>query len=107
MTKGRVSTASDSKRAGALDQKRAGLPIYRLTGLAESWREIEPHEIFRENAIRLLRAHPLRAADALQLGAAFAAAERRPQSLQVMTLDERLADAARKEGFALVEVAEG
>ena len=49
--------------------------------------------------------HPLRAADALQLAAAFIAAERRPVSLQVVTLDERLDDAMRKEGFALIDIA--
>ena len=54
---------------------------------------------------RFLRVHSLRAADALQLAAAFVAAERRPASLQVVTLDERLADAMRKEGFALVDIA--
>jgi predicted nucleic acid-binding protein len=53
--------------------------------------------------VRFLRVHRLRAADALQLAAAFTAAERRPVSLRVVTLDERLADAARKEGFALVD----
>jgi hypothetical protein len=31
-------------------------------------------------------------------------AERRPSSLEVITLDERLAAAARKEGFVLIEV---
>ncbi len=93
------------ERAGALDQKRAGFAFSRLTELADGWHEVEPNEIVRENAIRFLRVHPLRAADALQLGAAFAAAERRPSSLQVITLDERLADAARKEGFVLVNVA--
>jgi len=39
------------------------------------------------------------------LAAAFIAAERRPTSLEVVTLDERLAEAARKEGFALVDLA--
>jgi hypothetical protein len=48
--------------------------------------------------------HPLRAVDALQLAAAFIAAERRPSSLEVVTLDDRLAGAARKEGFVLIEV---
>jgi predicted nucleic acid-binding protein len=48
--------------------------------------------------------HPLRTADALQLAAAFVAAEQRPSSLEVVTLDDRLAAAARKEGFQLVEV---
>jgi predicted nucleic acid-binding protein len=46
----------------------------------------------------------LRAADALQLAAAFLAAERRPSTLEMVTLDERLADAARKEGFELIDV---
>jgi prevent-host-death family protein len=51
--------------------------------------------------------HPPRAAGALQLAAAFIAAERRSPSLEVVRLDERLADAARKEGFALVGLATG
>jgi hypothetical protein len=57
----------------------------------------------REAAVRFLRVHPLRSADALQLAAAFIAAERRPSSLQVVTLDDRLTAAARKEGFVLIE----
>jgi predicted nucleic acid-binding protein len=44
----------------------------------------------------------LRAADALQLAAAFVASERRPPTLELVTLDERLAAAARKEGFVVV-----
>jgi hypothetical protein len=35
------------------------------------------------------------------------AAERRPASLQLVTFDDRLADAARREGFALVDVTPG
>jgi hypothetical protein len=93
------------ERAAALDIRATSLAFDRLKRLAAGWHEIEPSEIVRENAIRFLRVHPLRAADALQLAAAFMAAERRPASLQIVTLDERLADAARKEGFALVDVA--
>jgi predicted nucleic acid-binding protein len=93
------------ERAGALDVKAASLAFERLKQLAAGWHEIEPSEIVRENAVRFLRVHPLRAADALQLAAAFMASERRPASLQIVTLDERLADAARREGFALVDVA--
>jgi hypothetical protein len=48
--------------------------------------------------------HPLRTADALQLAAAFVVAERRPSSLEVVTLDDRLAAAAGKGGFVLVGV---
>jgi uncharacterized protein len=54
--------------------------------------------------VRFLRVHPLRAADALQLAAAFVAAERRPSSLDIVTLDDQLAAAARKEGFVVLEV---
>ena len=92
------------ERAAALDVKAASLAFVRLKQLAAGWHEVEPSEILRETALRFLRVHPLRAADALQLAAAFIAAERRPASLQMVTLDERLADAARKEGFVLVDV---
>ncbi len=73
--------------------------------IADAWHEIEPSELVRENAVRFLRVHSLRKADALQLAAAFVAAERRPASLQVVTLDDHLADAMRMEGFALVDIA--
>ncbi|HEX5280721.1 MAG TPA: hypothetical protein VFW28_11650 [Micropepsaceae bacterium] len=76
----------------------------RLKQLSDAWHEIEPSEMLRENAVRFLQVHALRAADALQLAAAFAAAEGRPASLEMITLDERLADAARKEGFLLTEI---
>jgi hypothetical protein len=92
------------ERAAALDGEAALLAFDRLRQLAAGWHEIEPNEIVRENAVRFLRVHPLRAADALQLAAAFVAAEHRPASLQMVTLDARLADAARREGFALVNV---
>jgi uncharacterized protein len=86
---------------GALDGTGTTIAYNRLRQLSDGWHEIEPTEIVRKTALRFLRIHPLRAADALQL----AAAERRPASLGVMTLDERLADAASEEGFVLVDVA--
>ena len=92
------------ERGALLDVKSAALAFDRLKQLADGWHEIEPSETVRENALRFLRVHPLRPADALQLAAAFLAAERRPSSLEVVTLDDRLADAARKEGFELIDV---
>ena len=77
----------------------------RLRELSENWDEVEPSEAVRETAGRLLRVHPLRAADALQLAAAFVGAGQQPGRLQFVTLDQRLAEAARKEGFILVDVA--
>ena len=100
-----ISVLARLERTAALDDKGMALASDRLKQLANGWHEIEPSEIVRESAMRFLRVHPLRAADALQLAAAFTAAERRPASLRVLTLDERLADAARKEGFVLVNAA--
>jgi uncharacterized protein len=100
-----ASALARLEREEALDPKSAEHAFERLTRLADAWHEIEPSELVRENAVRFLRVHALRAADALQLAAAFVAAERRPASLQVVTLDDRLADAMRKEGFALVGLA--
>jgi hypothetical protein len=102
-----ISALARLERAAALDAKGTALASNRLKQLANGWHEIEPGEIVRETAMRFLRVHPLRAAGALQLAAAFTAAEHRPASLQVVALDERLADAARKEGFALVDVFAG
>ncbi len=98
-----VSALARMERAAALDPRAANLAYDRLDQLADGWYEIEASEIVRETAIRFLRVHVLRAADALQLAAAFVAAENRPASLQLVTLDDRLADAARKEGFAVID----
>ena len=58
-----------------------------------------PSNPIRNTAERLLRTHPLRAADSLQLAAAIIAAENDPPTLQFVTLDQQLAAAARREGF--------
>ena len=100
-----ASALARLERDGALDPPAVIDAFERLKRLADGWHEVDPGDAVREAAVRLLRVHPLRAADALQLAAAFVAAERRPSSLQLVTLDERLAAAARKEGFALVDVA--
>ena len=102
-----ASALARLEREAALDANEAELAFQRLRQIADAWHEIEPSEAVRENAVRFLRVHPLRAADALQLAAAFVAAERRPASLAVITLDDRLTSAMRKEGFALVGIAAG
>jgi predicted nucleic acid-binding protein len=96
-----ASAISRLEREGALDEPAVTDAFDRLRQLAGAWHEVEPGDAVREAAVRFLRVHPLRAADALQLAAAFIAAERRPPTLEVITLDERLAAAARKEGFVL------
>jgi predicted nucleic acid-binding protein len=67
--------------------------------LSEGWHEIVPSDAIRRTAERLLRAHPLRAADSLQLAAALIAANHDPTTLELVCLDVRLTVAARREGF--------
>ena len=100
-----VSALARLERDAALNAQAMTLALQRLRQLAAAWHEIDPSDAIREAATRFLRVHPLRAADALQLAAAFLAAERRPASLAIITLDDRLGAAARKEGFAAIDVA--
>jgi hypothetical protein len=53
-------------------------------------------------ARRLLLLHPLSAADALQLAAALLAVKDQPHGSEFACLDQRLAEAARREGFHVV-----
>ena len=99
-----ASALTRLEREGALDEQAMTQAMARLAQLASGWHEVDPSDSVREAAVRFLRVHPLRAADALQLAAAYIAAERRPSSLQLVTLDDRLAIAARKEGFTVVEL---
>jgi len=69
---------------------------------SKEWLAITDVFAVRDRAERIVRSHPLRAADALQLGAAIVAAEEEPASLEFVTLDRRLADAAAREGFQIL-----
>jgi len=70
-----------------------------LMALAETWVEVLPSEMVRTTAERLLAVHPLRAADAFQLGAALAWCGGVASGHSVVTLDGRMRDAASREGF--------
>lgn len=56
----------------------------------------------RARAKRLLSVHALRAADSLQLGAALTAVEDEPFGWGFVCLDERLSEAASREGFRVL-----
>ena len=89
-------------RDGSLEKGQGDTARESLVELARSWEEVVVLDTVRSRAIRLLRAHPLRAADALQLAAALVVSEDRPESLPFVSLDDRLNDAARKEGFSVL-----
>lgn len=73
-----------------------------LRALMNSWTEVEPSMLVREQAGRVLRLHPLRAADALQLAAALVWCQGDPIHHALISLDHRLREAARGEGFQIL-----
>jgi len=73
-----------------------------LSKLVRRWRPVTAVESVRARALRLVRTHPLRAADALQLAAALVASDDKPEGMPFVCLDERLRDAARREGFPVL-----
>lgn len=88
-------------RDGRLEANGLRQAERRLAELREGWHEVVPSEACRHTAERMLRVHPLRATDALQLAAALIASDHDPKRLEMVCLDERLSEACRREGFAL------
>jgi predicted nucleic acid-binding protein len=76
--------------------------LSRLRALVEDADTVAPTDDVRRRAGRLVAAHPLRAADALQLAAALAWCEEQPAGEVFVCLDDRLREAARREGFSLL-----
>ena len=97
-----VSAISRRERERLLTPAELEQAFRRLADFRSGWQEIQPQDAVRETARRLVRAHPLRAADALQLAAALLAANQQPATLEFVCLDDRLAEAARREGFPVV-----
>jgi len=97
-----VSALARLEREGSLAGPSMAGGVRRLEAIAQAWQEVQPIERIRQLAVRLLRVHALRAADAFQLGAAIMAAEDHPATLPLVTLDERLAQAAEREGFPVI-----
>jgi predicted nucleic acid-binding protein len=90
----------ERERALTADEASAALSVVKE--LSDGWHEIVPTPAVRLTAQRMLRMHPLRAADSLQLAAALIAADHAPASLEFVCFDERLASAAAREGFAVI-----
>lgn len=69
-----------------------------LEELNNGWFEIQPSANVRDQAMRVLRLHPLRAADSLQLAAALEWTGPSAKG-DFVTFDDRLRTAAEREGF--------
>lgn len=97
-----ASTIARLEREAALDEPSTANAFGRLNSFKEAWHEVQPSETIRTTARRLLRVHNLRAADSLQLAAALTDSEAKPASLEIVSLDDRLVDAAVREGLAVI-----
>ena len=89
--------------------REAQLPAEVLTTALERFRggledtdTVLATDQVRRRAGRLVATHPLRAADAFQLAAALIWCEEQPAGETFVCLDDRLRDAARREGFTLL-----
>jgi len=89
-------------RDDAISARLFNEALVRLKGIVEDADFIAPTSAVRERAGRLVAAHPLRAGDALQLAAALVWCNETPEEDVFVCLDERLRDAARREGFAVL-----
>jgi len=96
------SAIARMEREGSIAAAESSAALRRIDDL---WRRIDVVTVLdpvKLRAKRLLSLHPLKSVDALQLGAALTWAYDDPQGHELVCLDLRLADAARREGFTVL-----
>lgn len=96
-----ASAIERRSREGALSATQNAAARAALAELAAAWTEISALGAVRDRALRLVATHPIRATDAMQLGAALVAVGDRPAGHVFLCADQRLRNAARREGFVV------
>lgn len=94
-----LSALCRREREGVLSAEAVHAATARLDALDQQWLVVSPSQALVSRAERLLRVHPLRAADAMQLAAALLACREEPKLCTFHVADTRLALSAAKEGF--------
>lgn len=97
-----VSAVERRVREGQIPSSTRQAILQRMARVAADAHEVSDIAAVRSRAIPLLARHPLRAADAAQLGAALLIADPDPSSLTVVVLDQRLAISAEREGLRVL-----
>ncbi|OLC18457.1 MAG: hypothetical protein AUH77_00310 [Candidatus Rokubacteria bacterium 13_1_40CM_4_69_39] len=97
-----LSAFARRRRSEATAARQLRVARRQLLATWERWSEVTAVDLVRRRAERIVETHPLRAADALQIGAAVVAAEDDPDSLPFVTFDEAQAAAAEREGFHVI-----
>lgn len=97
-----ISALSRRRREGKLSSREIVDARVLLDSLSNSWAEMQPSDRVRTLAESFMDMHPLKAADALQLAAAFRWAAERPGGYEFVSLDGTLRRAAEAEGFTVL-----
>ena len=97
-----VSAIERRRREGLLSRTDRRNVLGHLDAFASDWDEVADALAVRHRASGLLARHPLRAADAGQLGAALLVQEQLGSPLSFARFDERLSHAAGLEGFQIL-----
>lgn len=98
------SAFSRELRSGSLTVEEHVRALDYLSRLQRKWREVQPSESLRAVAAELLDRYSLRAADALQLSAAYTWSVRRPFNRHFICGDKRLSEAAQSIGFRVLQI---
>lgn len=102
-TRTEITSAVERRtREGLLSRQQRREVLDRLGVLTGGWDEVTDVLAVRSRAEALLARHPLRAADAGQLGAALLVQEQLAGALTFVCRDERLLTAADVEGLRLL-----
>jgi predicted nucleic acid-binding protein len=99
-----VSALCRRRRQDVLSAQHHEAANLRVAVLRKTWREIQPTNRLRDIAETCLNRHELRAADAFQLAAALVWCNQKPKNRAFLCRDIRLREAARREGFAIIEL---
>lgn len=97
-----ASAAARLRRMGEVDDAGYARILSKIGPLTQLAEEVQPSEEVRQTALRLIRIHDLRAADAMQLAAALVWARHVPAGVEFVCMDARLCAAAEKEGFTVL-----
>lgn len=89
-------------RTGELSPTKLAESLDQMNDLTRCWQEIEPSSSLRAFAEELPQRYGLRAADALQLAAAWTWTMQRPANRPFLSGDQKLLEAARQMGFRTV-----
>lgn len=97
-----ASALERTVREGRLARAAAESAWAVVVSLRERAFEVQPSEEVRLRSLRLLKLHPIRAADAFQLAAALTWCREQTAGSGFVCLDERLRQAALLEGFEVL-----